>query len=219
MKKFLWVMALGLCITLELSCDVNEDEIFTISSSSFTANGPLPAQYTCDGKAFGEGIAPELHWTAGPKSAQSYAIVFKDLTIVKSATPDRAFHWMIWNIPVSTRSLPEGLPGDSCPAAMNGALQRSGRRGGGFGYFGPCPSWMTYCSGGTTPAVVDTYSFTLYAFNSKTLTLPSADTTIAKNYIRQTDNYFTTMAIAKAEIKTTSGAVPDTFACPPASTK
>jgi phosphatidylethanolamine-binding protein (PEBP) family uncharacterized protein len=213
MKRFSAILAVGLLAALVVTCGVTDDESFTISSSSFTANGPLPVKYTCDGKPFGEGIAPELHWTVGPKNVQSYAIVFKDISLLTSAAPDHAFHWMIWNIPASVRTLPEGLAGDTISAAMGGAHQRSGGPAGGGAYLGPCPSWQHYCSA-TVPAVVDTYSFTIYAFNTPTLTLPALDSTTIKNYVRQVEPYFIQNQIAKAEVRATSGAVPTSIPFP-----
>ena len=189
-------------------------ETMTLGSSSFTANGPLPDQYTCAGKAFGEGIAPELHWSSAPDSTKSYAIVFKDVSILK-AVPDHAFHWMIWNIPSSIKTLPQGLAGDTVSTVMGGAHQLSAGPAGGGAYLGPCPSWQHFCSA-AIPAVVDTYSFTVYAFN-KTLTLPAKITTDSTNtnYVRQIEPYFIANAISSAVLKTTSGAVPDslTFPC------
>jgi|WetSurMetagenome_2_1015567.scaffolds.fasta_scaffold133781_2 Raf kinase inhibitor-like YbhB/YbcL family protein len=219
MKRFLCSIALGLLATMVVSCkdkSVNNNVNFTISSSSFTANAPLPDKYTCAGKAFGEGVAPELHWAGAPSGTKSYAIVFKDTSILNSAAPDHAFHWMIWNIPANITTLPEGLVGDTISAVMGGAHQRSGGPAGGGAYLGPCPSWLTFCNSTANPAVTDVYSFTIYAFNTATLTLPAQDTTTIKNYVRQVDPYFASHAIATAQILTNSGAVPTSlpFPCP-----
>jgi phosphatidylethanolamine-binding protein (PEBP) family uncharacterized protein len=211
---------LGLLAALVVSCgdknvNKNEDETLTISSSSFTANAPLPAKHSCDGKPFGEGVSPELHWTAGPKAVQSYAIVFKDRSLL-TAVPDHAYHWMIWNIPDSIKSLSEGLASDTVLPGIGGAHQVSAGPAGGGAYLGPCPSWQHYCSA-ATPAVVDTYSFTIYAFDTKTLTLPAKTTSdpTNTNYVRQAEPYFIQHAIATAELKTTSGAIPTSipFSC------
>jgi hypothetical protein len=73
---------------------------------------------------------------------------------------------------------------------------------------GPCPNWQTCCTKGEVAAVQDTYSFTIYAFDRDSVTLPTKDTAITKNYVGQISKFFDSIAIAKAEIKTFSGAVP-----------
>lgn len=212
MKQWFLVITLGLLTTIMLGCS-NDDEVrFEISSPSFEADGVLPDAYTCNGKAFGEGSAPGLSWTAGPEATLSYAIVFKDLSL--AVDNDHSYHWMIWDIPASTRTLPEGLPGDQFPAAMNGAQQFSGGPDGGYAYLGPCPSWENFCSPDVAP-VVDTYSFTLYAFDIATISLPAVNPDI-ENFVRQMDAHFISMAIAETQITITSGAIPTSvpFPCP-----
>lgn len=217
MKHLMVIAVSGLLAALVVSCSKDEDAAFEISSNSFEANGPLPAAYSCDGKAFGEGYAPELHWTAGPEGTQSYAIVFKDMSIINGTNPDpnvdHGYHWMMWDIPAGTMSMPENLSADQFPAVMNGAQQLKGGTTGGYGYLGPCPSWQTHCDA-TVPAVEDVYSFTIYALNVAQVTLPAADTTMT--FVRQMDYYFIANAIATAEIQATSSAVPTSipFPCP-----
>jgi phosphatidylethanolamine-binding protein (PEBP) family uncharacterized protein len=207
MKQFLSLVVLVIVATMVISCTKDEDAAFEISSNSFEANGTYPAAYSCQDKGFGEGISPELHWTAGPEGTQSYAIVFQDVTLLTDM-PDRAFHWMIWNIPSSVTSMPEGMSGDQFPAEIPGAEQLRGNKTDVYSYFGPCPSWQTGCKP-EIPAVTDTYKFIIYAFNVPAVTLPAVDTTIA-NYVRQVNSYFESMAIGTAELMTTSDAVPST---------
>jgi phosphatidylethanolamine-binding protein (PEBP) family uncharacterized protein len=189
-------------------CPAAPAETLKITSTKFQTNGALPAAYGCGGKKFGEGISPELKWTGGPTTTKSYAIVFKDVSLTTVA-PEYAYHWMIWNIPDSVKTLPEGLSSEQYPPAMKGAQQFSAGPDGGYAYMGPCPSWQTCCSKGEIPAVQDTYSFTIYALSLASVNLPAKDTTKTKNYVGQISKYFDSIAITKAEIKTYSGAVPD----------
>ena len=207
MKHLMFIAVSSLLATLMVGCSEDEEAPFELSSNSFIANDPLPAAYSCEGKAFGEGISPELHWTAGPEGTQSYAIVFQDVTLL-TEMPDRAFHWMIWNIPSSVTSMPEGLSSDQFPAEIPGAEQLRGNKTDVYAYFGPCPSWQTGCKA-EIPAVTDNYRFIIYAFNVATLTLPAVDPTIS-NYVRQVNTYFESMAIGKAELSTSSNAIPST---------
>jgi len=187
---------------------------FRISSPAFRDGAKLPDLYTCEGKPFSEGISPKLEWTKGPKGTKSYAIVFKDLSIIDGPFPDRAFHWAIWDIPHSRQELPQSLPSGQFPAGIKNAQQLSGYPPAPYQYFGPCPSWENFCSGGTVPRSLDSYSFTIYALDTKTLELPAPDPSIA-NYVRQLDAYLQSVSIGEAELHTQSDARPSSFPfCP-----
>ena len=77
---------------------------------SFTEGGAIPAEFTCEGKNFGDGISPEVHWTDGPTGTMSYAVAFKDMTIINSANPTNGYHWLMWNIPESINMVPKTSP-------------------------------------------------------------------------------------------------------------
>lgn len=99
-----------------------EEAEFAITSTAFTNGTALPAEYTCAGKNFPysgtppvDHVSPQLDWTAGPGSTQSYAIVFTDVTLTtvtadRPTIDERGYHWAIYNIPASTLTLPKGLP-------------------------------------------------------------------------------------------------------------
>ncbi len=196
---------------------------FEIWSPAFDDGEPLPAASTCEGKVFADGASPELDFSKGPKGTESYALVFRDLTIIENRnqlpTPPNknlGYHWAVWNIPCKTRSLPASLPSVQFPLG-NSAEQLSGGPGGPTAYFGPCPSWQTYCTDGAVPRSTDEYSFTLYALGDAATTPPydpnalDPETGRAKSKIRQFDEYFASVALAKTELFTTSDAVPISF--------
>jgi len=84
--------------------------------------------------AYGANLSPPLRWTP-VAGAGAYAIILED----PDAPMEKPFvHWLIWNIPGSLASLPEGLPNNSHPVTPQGAVQ--GRNdNGSYGYFGPRP--------------------------------------------------------------------------------
>jgi phosphatidylethanolamine-binding protein (PEBP) family uncharacterized protein len=207
---------------------------FAITSPAFQNGQPLPDQYTCVGKNFPysgmppvDHLSPELNWTAGPTNTQSYAIVFRDMTLTTGATIDeRGYHWAIYDIPASVRSLSQGLPSGNPIASVPGAQQYSG---GLFnnGYVGPCPSWSVAPGSpllGMDPAPTvktDSYTFTVYAMRTATITAPAMRPAPAEgappiSYVKDLDEYFAANAIAKAQLGTTSNAQPAMFATPPA---
>jgi len=115
----------------------------TMTSSAFAAGASVPTKYTCDG----EGVSPPLQWDAPPSGAQSLALIVDD----PDAPSGTFVHWVIYGLPPSQRSLPEGVSTDQRPAT--GGL--NGQNGAGkLGYTPPCP-----------PSGVHRYFFRLYAID------------------------------------------------------
>lgn len=102
----------------------------SVTSSSFAPGEPIPQRHS----EYADGISPALSWDAVPGAA-SYAIVMED----PDAKPITPFvHWVAWNIPASTTSLPEGLQKQLRLVKPEGLLQ--GRNSAGSnGYLGPKP--------------------------------------------------------------------------------
>lgn len=97
----------------------------TVTSTAFTANGPIPVDFTCDGAE----RSPPLTWSAAPSGTQSIAIVVDD----PDAPGGDFVHWVAFNLPATMISFPEGAD-----AASVGGI--SGTNGFGRpGYSGPCP--------------------------------------------------------------------------------
>lgn len=117
---------------------------FAISSNAFAEGAAIPAEHQCTAISGGQNLSPPLSWTAGPAGTQSYAIVMKDVDINFN-------HWVIWDIPASTTSLPAGVENAFQPANVPGAKQAA-LNANLVGYFGPC-----------SPTTVNTYEFRVYA--------------------------------------------------------
>lgn len=105
----------------------------------------------------GSNKSPELDWTAGPGTTQSYAIVLHDLTNITAGKP--FVHWVMWNIPAATRLLPAGLETGAMPSVPPGSSQRA-YTGNGYQGSGKCGN---------------VYEFVLYALPMATFT-PSGTT-------------------------------------------
>lgn len=124
---------------------------FAISSPAFSEGGTIPTANVCTNGG-GSNLSPVLSWTAGPSGTLSYAIVMRDLDFQSGF-----LHWVIWDIPASTMTLPEGIENVYQPSAPAGAKQAPFNQGL-VGYLGPC-----------SPNSVNTYQFTVYAIDSATL--------------------------------------------------
>jgi len=121
-----------------------------LTSDAFVNGQSIPAKYTCTGK----GISPALTWTDPPNGTQSFALIVDD----PDAPGQTWVHWVLFNIPASTRSLPEDISTDSQNiSAGNGSSGRAG-------YQGPCP-----------PSGTHRYFFKLYALDT-TISLLSGAT-------------------------------------------
>jgi phosphatidylethanolamine-binding protein (PEBP) family uncharacterized protein len=198
------------------------DAAFTISSPDFTNCGTIPATMTCDGKAFGTGSSPTLTWSGAPAGTMSYALVFKDIAILadNDVTKERlGYHWVMWNIPASKTGLPPGLTGGYHSTEVPGALQWAGRNN--YGFFPPCPNpFPRDDSRFTCGLVIDSYSFTLYALPTATLTnLPAPDLDAnglpTGNYVVKMGHYLEGLtALAVTEYRGTSKAWATSFAAP-----
>lgn len=117
-----------------------------LRTGAFRPNGPIPARYTCHGV----GTSPALRWSAVPAGTRSLALVVED----PDAPSGIWVHWVIYNIPAHTRSLPSGVP--HRPRLSDGACQGLNDFGK-IGYDGPCPP----------PGRVHHYHFRLFALDCK----------------------------------------------------
>lgn len=102
----------------------------SVTSSSFRADGMMDERYT----EYADGVSPVLSWKA-VAGAKSYAIIMEDPD-AKPVTP--FVHWVMWNIPASVTSLPEGVQEQARLSDPDGVLQGRTTRGAP-GYYGPKP--------------------------------------------------------------------------------
>jgi Raf kinase inhibitor-like YbhB/YbcL family protein len=123
--------------------------IMTLTMPGFKEGGLMPAKYT----QAGQELSPPLSWSGGPDSGiVSYALVAHDASAPVGNGMDDVLHWLVWNIPGTTTSLPEGVP--QGPQLPDGTRQISVS---GPYYRGP---------GAAANGPVHYYMFELYALDS-----------------------------------------------------
>lgn len=89
-----------------------------LASPSFPDGGIIPDKYS---GASSSPVSPALSWTGAPANTQAFAIIMHDLdTMPRASGPDN-LHWLIFNIPAGTTSLPEGVP--NSPRLPDGSIQ------------------------------------------------------------------------------------------------
>src|SRR6266568_3983852 len=99
----------------------------SLTSPAFTDGGAIPSKYTCD--AGQQNPSPALAWKDAPANAKSFVLILHD--------PDAPMaggftHWVLFDIPASTKELPENFQPGSVGMSGNSGFRRAG-------YGGPCP--------------------------------------------------------------------------------
>ncbi|SFN79707.1 YbhB/YbcL family Raf kinase inhibitor-like protein [Nitrosospira briensis] len=123
-----------------------------ITSPVFHDRTNVPTLHTCNG----ENISPALEFRELPAKTKSLVLIVED----HNATPGPWIHWLVFNIPPTTTSVPAGhIPEGGTEGIANG---------GTHGYEGPCPK---YFSG------IHHYHFQLFALDTMLDLPPTADKT------------------------------------------
>jgi hypothetical protein len=96
-----------------------------------------------------ENMSPSLEWSGIAAEAKSLALICDD----PDAPVGIWVHWIVWNIPVQTKGLPEkAVPGSGLPAVSKQGTNDFKRQN----YGDPCP-----------PSGTHRYYFKLYALDSE----------------------------------------------------
>src|SRR5689334_24294562 len=84
----------------------------TLTIPGFPDGGQIPVKFSqaAPGVATGEGTSPAISWTNVPAGTQSFVLNMHDMEVVRNKTSDDQAHWVVWNIPATVTSLPEGVP-------------------------------------------------------------------------------------------------------------
>lgn len=106
--------------------------MLTIASPSFGPQGEIPTAFTCEGKD----TSPALEWKGAPEGTKSLALVVDDPDAPDPKAPQVTWvHWVLYNLPGPTTSLPEGVAPADLPKGTREGLNDWKRAG----YGGPCP--------------------------------------------------------------------------------
>ncbi len=124
-----------------------------LTTTAFPSGGSIPKKFTCDGPD----VSPVLSWNEPPAGTQAFALIMDD----PDAPAGTWVHWVLYDLPSSTRALPEGVPKD---AELSSGARQGRNDFGKLGYGGPCPP----------RGATHRYFFKLYALDSKTNLKPGA---------------------------------------------
>jgi Raf kinase inhibitor-like YbhB/YbcL family protein len=154
-EKMRMIVRLILAFALAGHAEARAVSVMRLTSPAIGADGRIPAALS----SYGADRSPPLAWTP-VAGARSYAIILDD----PDASDPRPFvHWLIWNIPGSVATLPEGLPPSARLATPTGAVQGRNEHDG-VGYWGPHP-----------PSGVHHYHLRVFALDAPLWLAPGAD--------------------------------------------
>ncbi len=109
---------------------------FTIVSPDISANRQVANKYMLNGFGCdGSNVSPALSWKNAPKGTKSFAVTAYD---PDAPTGSGWWHWVVFNLPAETTSLPQGAGDPAAGKMPEGAIQ-SRTDFGKPGWGGPCP--------------------------------------------------------------------------------
>lgn len=153
---------------------------FTLASTDLASGATIDLRQVYDrGGCRGRNVSPALSWTHPPAGTRSFALLMFD----SDAPGGGWWHWLVFDIPARTRSLPAGAGNPAEHLLPAGAIQ-SRNDYGSPGYGGPCPP----------PGAPHHYHVMLYALRVAKLDLG------ANAGPTEVDSIVRAKAIAKAEI-------------------
>ena len=153
MRRVRWMGAAAIVPMLMMTAAAQQAPAPTpmrLTSTSFPDGTVIPNKYTQVEKQ----VSPALTWTNAPANTQSFVMHMHDMEGSRQKTTDDQLHWLVWNIPASTTSLPEGVPAG--PDLKDGSHQTSANGNGT--YRGP---------GAPAAGPLHHYVFEIFALDTK----------------------------------------------------
>jgi hypothetical protein len=137
-------ISLAACRPSSSKLTLASSKTMKLTSPAFEPNQLIPSQYTCDG----EDLSPPLNWDEPPAGTKSLALICDD----PDAPRKTWVHWVVYNLPPTTRSLAENI--STSERNLAGGFQglNDFKK---LQYGGPCP-----------PGGTHRYFFKLYALDT-----------------------------------------------------
>ncbi len=97
---------------------------FSITSPAFIDGNEIAVEYSCDGTD----LSPELTLSSPPSGTRGFVLIADD----PDAPGGCWTHWVVYDLPASTETLPKGGP-------LPDGTKEGQNDFGNIGYGGPCP--------------------------------------------------------------------------------
>ena len=135
---------------------------FVLSSSDTKLAAKVPEAYTANVfGCSGGNMSPPLQWSGAPAGTKSFVLTLFDPD--EHGDPSGWWHWIVYNVPASTTSLPKSAGVEHSTVLPSGTMQGHTDLGNDA-YHGPCPDK------GDPP---HRYTFTIYALSVDKLDVPA----------------------------------------------
>src|SRR5271170_5387104 len=153
----------SICLTmLAMQTPSSAASHFVLAGADKELVKSVPLVYTAH--AFGctgGNTSPELHWSGAPAGTLSFVVTLFDPD--ERSTPSGWWHWIVYDLPPATESLPKGAGALKSALLPAGTLQCRSDLGENA-YHGPYPAQ------GDPP---HRYTFTIYSLNVAKLPVPA----------------------------------------------
>src|SRR4051812_3227116 len=80
-------------------------EVMTLTTKAWEDGGRIPIKHAQPG----HDVSPALSWSAPPEGTASFVLLVHDVDAATGNGLDDVLHWMVWNIPATATSMPEGI--------------------------------------------------------------------------------------------------------------
>src|SRR4051812_22570556 len=132
-RRAAWMTAAGWCA---LGATGASAQSMTLTSPEIAEGATIANEQLLNGfGCTGGNVSPALNWSGAPAGTRAFAINMFD---PDAPTGSGFWHWVVFNIPPATTSLPKGA-GDMEKKLMPGGAIQSRTDLGTDGYGGPCP--------------------------------------------------------------------------------
>lgn len=156
-----WIAALPLALAVAAPVAAVETQL---KSPAFQHGQPIPKRHTCDGA----NASVPLTWPKGPDGTKTFVVIAEDPTVEAGSLT----HWVIYDIPATTQSLPAGIP---ARATLKSGARQTKNGLGKMGYSGPCPA----------PGKPHQYWFRVYAIDRALDVGPTPTVTDVRDAMRK----------------------------------
>jgi Raf kinase inhibitor-like YbhB/YbcL family protein len=134
---------------------------FVLSSPDARLSVRVPEEYTANVfGCTGGNMSPALQWSGAPAGTKSFVVTLFDPDVPE--TGSGWWHWVVYDLPASTNSLPKGA-GTEHSSTLPAGTQQGRTDLGTDAYHGPCPDK------GQAP---HHYRFKIYALSVEKLDVP-----------------------------------------------
>lgn len=147
-------------LLLALGSSAFAAEAFTLTSAEIKPGATIANAQVFNGvSCSGDNVSPSLAWKGAPAGTKSFAVTVYD---PDAPTGSGWWHWVVFNLPAATTSIPLGAGEKSGAKLPPGAVQ--GRTDfGAPGWGGPCPP---------PGDKAHRYVFTVYALKTEKIDVP-----------------------------------------------